>query len=96
MQDHLPITWTSMGHVLNIASTGKHLYLYMFHQRMQQALISATLLLRKHVEKRSNFFFGMQDTESVYLNVSWWRNQMDTFSALLDFVRGIHRSPLGD
>ena len=25
--------------------------------------------------------------------VSWWRHQMKTFSALLAFVRGIHRSP---
>ena len=25
---------------------------------------------------------------------SWWRNQMETFSVLLVFVRGIHRSPL--
>ena len=24
----------------------------------------------------------------------WWRNQMETFSALLAFVRGIHRSPV--
>ena len=26
--------------------------------------------------------------------VSWWRHQMETFSALLAFVRGIHRSPV--
>ena len=26
--------------------------------------------------------------------VSWWRNQMETFSALLALVRGIHRSPV--
>ena len=25
---------------------------------------------------------------------SWWRHQMETFSASLDFVRGIHRGPL--
>ena len=25
---------------------------------------------------------------------SWWRHQMETFSALLFFVRGIHRSPV--
>ena len=24
----------------------------------------------------------------------WWRHQMETFSALLAFVRGIHRSPV--
>ena len=26
--------------------------------------------------------------------VPWWRHQMETFSALLAFVRGIHRSPV--
>ena len=26
--------------------------------------------------------------------LSWWRHQMETFSALLAFVRGIHRSPV--
>ena len=26
--------------------------------------------------------------------ISWWRHQMETFSALLAFVRGIHRSPV--
>ena len=25
---------------------------------------------------------------------TWWRHQMETFSALLPFVRGIHRSPV--
>ena len=25
---------------------------------------------------------------------AWWRHQMETFSALLTFVRGIHRSPV--
>ena len=25
---------------------------------------------------------------------SWWRHQMETFSVLLAFVRGIHRSPV--
>ena len=28
------------------------------------------------------------------LEKSWWRHQMETFSALLVFVRGIHRSPV--
>ena len=30
------------------------------------------------------------------IRISWWRNQMETFSfsALLSFVRGIHRSPV--
>ena len=28
-----------------------------------------------------------------YLCSTWWRHQMETFSALLAFVRGIHRSP---
>ena len=33
-------------------------------------------------------------TFSCRLNAhSWWRHQMETFSALLAFVRGIHRSP---
>ena len=27
-------------------------------------------------------------------SVSWWRHQIETFSALLAFVRGIHRSPV--
>ena len=26
--------------------------------------------------------------------MAWWRHQMETFSALLPFVRGIHRSPV--
>ena len=26
--------------------------------------------------------------------ITWWRHQMETFSALLAFVRGIHRSPV--
>ena len=26
--------------------------------------------------------------------ITWWRHQMETFSALLAFVRGIHRSPM--
>ena len=28
------------------------------------------------------------------LSLPWWRHQMETFSALLGFVRGIHRSPV--
>ena len=28
------------------------------------------------------------------ISKSWWRHQMETFSALLAFVQGIHRSPV--
>ena len=38
---------------------------------------------------RFNHFFM-----SNHVNASWWRHQMKTFSALLAFVRGIHRSPV--
>ena len=28
------------------------------------------------------------------VGIAWWRHQMETFSALLAFMRGIHRSPV--
>ena len=33
-------------------------------------------------------------TKSTDLSFPWWRHQMETFSASLAFVRGIHRSPV--
>ena len=30
--------------------------------------------------------------EPLFSNMSWWRHQKETFSALLAFVQGIHRS----
>ena len=32
--------------------------------------------------------------ESMIRSTAWWRHQMDTFSALLAFCAGIHRSPV--
>ena len=34
------------------------------------------------------------DATSRTDHVTWWRHKMETFSALLAFVRGIHRSPM--
>ena len=31
---------------------------------------------------------------TISCNILWWRHQMETFSALLAFVRGIHRIPV--
>ena len=31
---------------------------------------------------------------TMIIFITWWRHQMETFSALLVFVRGIHRSPV--
>ena len=31
---------------------------------------------------------------AMFMNGSWWRHQTETFSALLAFVRAIHRSPV--
>ena len=33
-------------------------------------------------------------TSQRVMHVPWWRHQMETFSALLALVRGIHRSPV--
>ena len=33
-------------------------------------------------------------TVCPYFVMTWWRHQMETFSAILAFVRGIHRSPV--
>ena len=44
--------------------------------------------LRREILREPWFVFGL------WLSTSWWRHQMETFSALLAFVRGIHRSPV--
>ena len=31
---------------------------------------------------------------TISCNILWWRHQMETFSALLAFVRGVHRIPV--
>ena len=36
----------------------------------------------------------LQPKEAWLILAAWWHNQMETFSALLAFVRGIHRSPV--
>ena len=33
-------------------------------------------------------------TRKPRMHISWWRHQMETFSMLLAFMRGIHRSPV--
>ena len=33
-------------------------------------------------------------TATISIMRAWWRHQMETFSALLAFVRGLHRSPV--
>ena len=40
-----------------------------------------------------NLDFGLEKSRKNHGTFSWWRHQMETFSALLAFVRGIHRSP---
>ena len=40
-----------------------------------------------------NFLSDATQAPAVFI-YSWWRHQMEAFSALLVFVRGIHRSPL--
>ena len=43
-----------------------------------------------------NHSVGVHHTHHAVISAgkSWWRHQMETFSALLAFVRGIHRSPV--
>ena len=37
---------------------------------------------------------GLIHDTLYYANVTWWRHQMETFSALLAICTGIHRSPV--
>ena len=37
---------------------------------------------------------GWGDTAGTLGKVTWWRHQMEIFSALLAFLRGINRSPV--
>ena len=51
--------------------------------RLTVLLIEVFKCVREHSPKFINMLFSLNNT--------WWRHQMETFSALLAFVRGIHR-----
>ena len=36
----------------------------------------------------------VESHNSIIIFYPWWRHQMESFSALLAFVRGIHRGPV--
>ena len=54
---------------------------------------------KQNTTKLCTYFMGCSvDINPLYhacsYKCSWWRHQTETFSALLAFVRGIHRSPV--
>ena len=73
----------------------------------QKASIADNVRLNDLLNKQSNCWWFETPQRSCSIIVkqlyapsitdhvwSWWRHQMETFSALLGFARGIHRSPV--
>ena len=77
--------------------------MYQQHSISGLGLQCSFLTRSPHSMQKTEFYLNMHRwllktamnlTEQVVLlclSVSWWRHQMETFSAFLAFVRGIHR-----
>ena len=54
-------------------------------------------LISPHSNPKGNISLVILNTvfwSTIWIVDAWWRHQMETFSASLAFVRGIHRSPV--
>ena len=58
---------------------------------LRQIIVTPPVINWYFLRKYHSYYMYVIAISSIH---SWWRHHMETFSALLTFLRGIHRSPV--